>query len=71
VCQTVFTVASETIAREVRNRTLRVSTGHLTRQQARGNLPTIDPEQGELRTLTQLVLDAAEVAENSVISPYF
>ena len=29
--------------------------------QARGNLPTVDQEQGELRTITQLVLDAAEV----------
>ncbi|KAF9649340.1 ARM repeat-containing protein [Thelephora ganbajun] len=43
VCQTVLTVASETIARE-----------------ARGNMPTVDPEQGELRTITQLVSDAAE-----------
>ena len=31
--------------------------------QARGNLPTVDPELGELHTVTQLVSDAARVCE--------
>ena len=31
--------------------------------QARGNLPTVDPELGELHTVTQLVSDAAKVCE--------
>lgn len=31
--------------------------------QARGNLPTVDPTLGELRTVTQLVSDAARVCE--------
>lgn len=29
--------------------------------QIRENMPTLDPEHGELRTITQLVLDASEV----------
>ncbi|KAF8075978.1 armadillo-type protein [Lyophyllum atratum] len=45
VCQTLFTVARDTISRE-----------------SRGIFPTIpeSSEQGELRTLTQLILDASE-----------
>lgn len=28
-----------------------------------GNMPTVNPEQGELRTITQLVTDASEVCQ--------
>lgn len=52
VCQTLFIVASQTVSRE-----------------KQGILPTIpeSSEKGELRTLTQLIVDVCEVSLRSTI----
>ncbi|KAJ7638452.1 armadillo-type protein [Roridomyces roridus] len=57
VCQTLFTVAKQTVSRE-----------------KRGVLPTVPDDNGELRTLTQLVVDMCEelfpVFSSLVMDPF-
>ncbi|KAJ6627419.1 armadillo-type protein [Mycena sp. CBHHK59/15] len=56
VCQTLFTVANQTVYRE-----------------KRGMLPVIpeSSDKGELRTLTQLVVDVCDVSEPTELFPVF
>jgi nucleolar protein 9 len=65
VCQTLFTVATETIAREVSSLLVSVNlcVFNLAFKQCRGILPDIpdSSDHGELRNLTQLVLDICQV----------
>lgn len=63
VCQTLFEVAVDSVAREVRQ-LVAVPHPHLSiLKQARGDLPAVktSSDEGELRTVTQLTIDIAEV----------